>query len=255
MDVMVYSFVLPVLILLWHLSKGSGRDGSAPPPWCSPPSAAGWPGSRPTASGASASCNSPSSGSPSSPSSAALRRTSHSSSSSAVFKGLGFGGEWAVGSVLIGEAIRARYRGRAVGTVQSGWALGWGLAAIFSVLFFKLFSPDIAWRAMFWIGLAPAALAIYVRKHVPEPQVYSESAASHGQPAPLQLPAHLLARHAAHHRCSPPWSRSERREATTPSTPGSHNTSASAVSPSPAPAATCWWSSPAPSPATSSART
>jgi MFS family permease len=43
-------------------------------------------------------------------------------------QGLGFGGEWAVGSVLIGEAIRAEHRGKAVGIVQSGWAIGWGLA-------------------------------------------------------------------------------------------------------------------------------
>ena len=43
-------------------------------------------------------------------------------------QGLGFGGEWAVGSVLIGEMIRAEHRGKAVGTVQSGWAVGWGAA-------------------------------------------------------------------------------------------------------------------------------
>jgi hypothetical protein len=42
--------------------------------------------------------------------------------------GLGFGGEWAAGAVLMGEAIRPQYRGRAVGSVQSGWAVGWGLA-------------------------------------------------------------------------------------------------------------------------------
>lgn len=34
-------------------------------------------------------------------------------------QGLGFGGEWAVGSVLIGEMVRSKYRGRAVGMVQS----------------------------------------------------------------------------------------------------------------------------------------
>ena len=51
-------------------------------------------------------------------------------------QGLGFGGEWAVGSVLMGEAIRAKYRGKAVGTVQGGWAIGWGVAAIcYTVLF------------------------------------------------------------------------------------------------------------------------
>src|SRR5690242_12968573 len=41
--------------------------------------------------------------------------------------GFGFGGEWAAGAVLMGETIRPQYRGRAVGSVQSGWAVGWGL--------------------------------------------------------------------------------------------------------------------------------
>ena len=45
-------------------------------------------------------------------------------------QGLGFGGEWAVGSVLMGEIVRAQHRGKAVGTVQSGWAVGWGAAAL-----------------------------------------------------------------------------------------------------------------------------
>src|SRR5579884_1246398 len=44
--------------------------------------------------------------------------------------GLGFGGEWAAGSVLIGEVVRDKYRGRAVGFVQTGWAIGWGAAAL-----------------------------------------------------------------------------------------------------------------------------
>ena len=40
--------------------------------------------------------------------------------------GLGFGGEWAAGAVLMGEVIRDKYRGRGVGIVQTGWAVGWG---------------------------------------------------------------------------------------------------------------------------------
>src|SRR6185436_17551184 len=51
-------------------------------------------------------------------------------------QGFGFGGEWAVGSVLIGETIRAEHRGKAVGTVQSGWAIGWGIAAVFFTFLF-----------------------------------------------------------------------------------------------------------------------
>src|SRR5882672_6817318 len=44
--------------------------------------------------------------------------------------GLGFGGEWATGAVLMGEVIRDKYRGRGVGFVQTGAAVGPGLAAL-----------------------------------------------------------------------------------------------------------------------------
>ena len=90
-------------------------------------------------------------------------------------QGLGFGGEWAVGSVLMGETIRAEHRGKAVGTVQAGWAIGWGLAALCYALLFSLLSPAIAWRAMFLIGILPALLVFYIRRNVPEPEVYSKT--------------------------------------------------------------------------------
>ena len=90
-------------------------------------------------------------------------------------QGLGFGGEWAVGSVLMGETIRAEHRGKAVGTVQGGWAIGWGIAAICSVALFSWLPAGLAWRAMFWIGILPAFLVFYIRRHVPEPQVYTRT--------------------------------------------------------------------------------
>jgi MFS family permease len=90
-------------------------------------------------------------------------------------QGLGFGGEWAVGSVLMGETIRAEHRGKAVGTVQSGWAIGWGVTAIFYTALFSWLPPTIAWRAMFWIGILPALLVFYIRRFVPEPAVYRET--------------------------------------------------------------------------------
>src|SRR6201995_168015 len=58
--------------------------------------------------------------------------------------GLGFGGEWAAGAVLIGEAIRPQYRGRAVGSVQSGWAIGWGLAVLAQAVLFTYLPPETA---------------------------------------------------------------------------------------------------------------
>jgi MFS family permease len=90
-------------------------------------------------------------------------------------QGLGFGGEWAVGSVLMGETIRARHRGKAVGTMQAGWAVGWGLAALCYALVFSILPPAIAWRAMFFIGILPGLLVFYIRRKVPEPEVYSKT--------------------------------------------------------------------------------
>jgi MFS family permease len=87
-------------------------------------------------------------------------------------QGLGFGGEWAVGSVLMGESIRTKYRGKAVGTVQAGWAIGWGISALCYTVFFSFLPSDTAWRTMFWIGILPALLVFYIRKHVPETEAF-----------------------------------------------------------------------------------
>src|SRR6202051_3415394 len=87
--------------------------------------------------------------------------------------GLGFGGEWAAGAVLMGEVIRAQHRGKAVGSVQSGWAIGWGLAAIMATWFFSVLPQDTAWRALFWVGILPAFLVFFVRRFVDEPNVFT----------------------------------------------------------------------------------
>src|ERR1700761_2396874 len=85
--------------------------------------------------------------------------------------GLGFGGEWAAGAVLMGEAIRPQYRGRAVGSVQSGWAIGWGLAVLAQAVLFSLMPGEIARRWMFVIGAVPAPLVFYLRRYVTEPEI------------------------------------------------------------------------------------
>ncbi|MET0905856.1 MAG: MFS transporter [Tardiphaga sp.] len=91
--------------------------------------------------------------------------------------GIGFGGEWAAGAVLMGEAIRPQYRGRAVGSVQSGWAIGWGLAVLSQAALFSLMPPEIAWRWMFAIGALPALLVLYLRRYVEEPAIAVETRA------------------------------------------------------------------------------
>jgi len=87
-------------------------------------------------------------------------------------QGFGFGGEWAAGSVLMGEVIRAADRGKAVGTVQSAWAWGWGAAAILATIIFQILPQEIAWRALFFVGILPALLVFYIRTRVPEPAIF-----------------------------------------------------------------------------------
>ncbi|MHC5306104.1 MFS transporter [Bartonella sp. LJL80] len=89
--------------------------------------------------------------------------------------GLGFGGEWAAGAVLLGETIRAQYRGRAVGCVQAGYAVGWGGAVLSQAILFTLFEPEVAWRYMFVVGAFPALLIFYIRRHVKEPEIAEKS--------------------------------------------------------------------------------
>jgi MFS family permease len=87
-------------------------------------------------------------------------------------QGFGFGGEWAAGAVLMGEVIRAKYRGTAVGFVQSAWAWGWAAAAILATIVFQLLPQEIAWRAMFFLGILPAFLVFFIRRAVPEPPIF-----------------------------------------------------------------------------------
>ena len=89
--------------------------------------------------------------------------------------GLGFGGEWAAGAVLLGEVIRAEHRGKALGLMQAGWAVGWGVAALLYALFFSILPAASAWRALFLVGILPALLVFWVRRNVEEPPVYVQS--------------------------------------------------------------------------------
>jgi MFS family permease len=95
--------------------------------------------------------------------------------------GIGFGGEWAAGAVLMGEAIRPQYRGRAVGSVQSGWAVGWGLAVLAQAILFSVMPPESAWRWMFVVGALPALLVFYLRRYVKEPEIAVATRAQQAQ--------------------------------------------------------------------------
>jgi MFS family permease len=92
-------------------------------------------------------------------------------------QGLGFGGEWGVGAVLMGEVIRDHYRGRAVGLLQSGASVGWGLAGIAYLALFAFVPEFLAWRILFWMGVLPALLVFWVRRYIPEPKRHRPLAA------------------------------------------------------------------------------
>jgi MFS family permease len=89
-------------------------------------------------------------------------------------QGFGFGGEWAVGSVLVSETIAARHRGKAAGIVQSSWSVGWAGAAFAFWAVTALLPPDFGWRVLFWVGILPALLIIYIRRKVQDPAIYLE---------------------------------------------------------------------------------
>ena len=80
--------------------------------------------------------------------------------------GLGFGAEWSVGAVMLAEIAPPRKRGSFLGMMQSAWSVGWA-AAILVYLAATLWLPgDLAWRAMFLIGIAPAALIFWFRRRL-----------------------------------------------------------------------------------------
>jgi MFS family permease len=93
----------------------------------------------------------------------------------AIFRGLegfGFGGEWAVGSVLIAEWSSDTRRGRNLGFVQSSWALGWLAANIVFQIVAATLPSQLAWRVLFFVGILPAAAVFYIRRNVTDAPVF-----------------------------------------------------------------------------------
>lgn len=80
----------------------------------------------------------------------------------------------------MGEVIQDRFRGRAVGLVQTGWSIGWGAAAIAYTALFAFLDPAIAFRVMFWIGILPALLVVWIRRNVKESDLAPREVATTG---------------------------------------------------------------------------
>jgi MFS family permease len=92
-----------------------------------------------------------------------------------VFQGIGFGGEWAVGAILVAELIRPEARGKALGVIQSAWAVGWAIAVVAYLIVFSLVPDEQGWRILMMLGILPALLILYVRRNVEDPEVFSET--------------------------------------------------------------------------------
>jgi MFS family permease len=87
-----------------------------------------------------------------------------------VLLGLGMGGEWASGAALVAETWPARHRGKALALVQSAWAVGYALGAAVVALVM----PRFGWRAVFFAGILPALISLWVRRGLREPEVWRQ---------------------------------------------------------------------------------
>ncbi len=93
--------------------------------------------------------------------------------------GLGMGGEWASGAVLVSETWPPAHRNKAISIMQSGWAIGYILAAVLAALI--LSRPELgddAWRWLFVAGVLPALFTLWIRRNVKEPEAWTRRAAS-----------------------------------------------------------------------------
>jgi MFS family permease len=88
--------------------------------------------------------------------------------------GFGFGGEWAIGAALVAETWPAQHRGKALGFMQSAWAVGYAAAALITAIAL----PRWGWRAVFFAGILPALATIWIRTSVAEPALWRTSKAA-----------------------------------------------------------------------------
>jgi len=91
-----------------------------------------------------------------------------------VLLGLGMGGEWASGATLVSETWPEKHRGKALGIMQSCWAIGYGLAAIVVAIVL----PRFGWRAVFFTGIIPAIFTLWIRRSVKEPEMWRQARAA-----------------------------------------------------------------------------
>src|SRR5690349_3773325 len=86
--------------------------------------------------------------------------------------GLGMGGEWNTGATLVAETWPTHLRARAISLVQSAWA--WGLAGAAVVSWLVLDKLHRDWRTVFVVGVLPALVTLWIRKSVPESEMWRQ---------------------------------------------------------------------------------
>ena len=84
--------------------------------------------------------------------------------------GLGMGGEWTTGAALIAETWPPQHRGKALGLMQSAWAIGEMIAAAVTLVVL----PRFGWRTVFFVGVLPALVVFWIRREVPESPIWLE---------------------------------------------------------------------------------
>jgi len=84
--------------------------------------------------------------------------------------GLGMGGEWNTGATLVAETWPTELRAKAISIVQSSWALGFAAAALVAGPVARYFG----WRAVFFVGILPALITLWIQRSVPESEMWRE---------------------------------------------------------------------------------
>jgi MFS family permease len=97
--------------------------------------------------------------------------------------GLGMGGEWNTGATLVAETWPTHLRAKAIAMVQSSWA--WGLAAAALAAGHVLKWTNNNWRAVFFVGIAPALVTLWIRSSVPESEMWKQQRSASGTSAPF----------------------------------------------------------------------
>jgi MFS family permease len=92
--------------------------------------------------------------------------------------GFGLGGEWSAGAVLVAESVPAAHRGKAIGLMQAGWAVGYLAATLLAAVVL----PAFGWRVLFALGVAPALLVVWIRRRLVEPPRAAAAAGAGTQP-------------------------------------------------------------------------